>query len=486
MTTNTPAQWNRKLFLGSWVPGRGELVSVTEPATGNQLGMLATGTKDDIDDAARIAKRAQVGWAAMPFDQRAAIMRRVARSLEDNATTINQWNIRECGSTAPKAEWELQACIEQAHMAAALPMQATGDIFPSAMPGRRNYWKRIPIGVVGVISPWNFPILLSLRSVLPALAMGNSVILKPDIQSAVCGGLLLAELFAAAGIPEGVFQVLPGAAETGDALVRHPDVKMISFTGSTPVGRQIGEICGRNLKKVSLELGGNNAIVVLDDADLESAASCAAWGSFLHQGQICMQTGRHLVQRSVAERYAELLAGRAAKLVVGNPASEQVHIGPLINDRQAKNVEDIVNRSIELGARLLTGGKADSRFYPATVLTDVTPDMPAWREEIFGPVAPITVFDTEEEAVALVNSSEYGLAAAVHSRSESRGLKVATQLCSGMLHINDQTVNNEFQVPFGGMGASGNGSRFGGPANVDEFTQTQWISVMGPGMQYPF
>ncbi|WP_369856904.1 benzaldehyde dehydrogenase [Candidatus Thalassolituus haligoni] len=486
MTSNVSAQWDSKLYLGSWVSGRGEIVPVIEPATGNQLGMLATGTKDDIDDAARIAKEAQVHWAALSFDQRAAIMRKVARQLEDNAATINNWNVRECGSIPPKAEWELHACIEQAHMAAALPMHATGAIFPSSMPGRRNYWKRIPIGVVGVIAPWNFPILLGLRSVLPALAMGNAVILKPDVQSAVCGGLLLAELFEAAGIPKGVFQVVPGAADTGDALVRHPDVKMISFTGSTPVGRQIGEICGRSLKKVSLELGGNNAMVILDDADLESAASCAAWGAFLHQGQICMQTGRHLVQRKVAQRYAELLAGRAANLAVGNPATDQVHLGPLINDRQAARVGDIVNRSVALGAQVLAGGKANGRFFQATVLADVTPDMPAWNEEIFGPVAPIMVFDTEEEAIALVNSSEYGLAVAVHSQSESRALSVASKLRAGMVHINDQTVNNEFQVPFGGMGASGNGSRFGGPANIEEFTETQWVSVMGPGMQYPF
>jgi benzaldehyde dehydrogenase (NAD) len=486
MNSKTSNQWDSKLFLGGWVSGRGEIVPIIEPATGNSLGRLATGTKDDVDDAARIATKAQVHWAAMPFDERGAIMRRVARSLEDNSATINDWNIRECGSIPLKAEWELQACIGQAHMAASLPMQATGKIFPSSMPGRRNYWQRIPVGVVGVIAPWNFPLLLSLRSVLPALALGNAVILKPDVQSAVCGGLLLAELFEAAGIPNGVFQVIPGAAETGDAIVRHPDVNMIAFTGSTPVGRQIAEICGRNLKRVSLELGGNNAIVILDDADLESAATCAAWGAFLHQGQICMQTGRHLVQRKVAERYAELLSERASNLAVGDPLTDQVQLGPLINDRQVARVAGIVNRSVELGARVLAGGKADGRFYPATVLADVTPDMPAWSEEIFGPVAPITVFDTEEEAIALVNSSEYGLAAAVHSLSESRAMRVGSKLRAGMVHINDQTVNNEFQVPFGGMGASGNGSRVGGPANIEEFTETQWVSVMGPGMQYPF
>lgn len=486
MTQSSTPRWHQQIFLGEWRPGRGETVPVTEPATGNTLAQLSTASADDVAEAARRASEAQPAWAAMPFDRRAAILRKVAQLLEARADEINHWNIRECGSIPPKAEWELAATVEQAHMAAAMPMQPVGEIFPSSMPGRRNYWQRVPIGVVGVIAPWNFPILLGLRSVLPALAMGNAVILKPDLQSAVCGGLLLAEVFEDAGLPAGVLHVLPGGPATGDALVRHPAVKMISFTGSTAVGRQIGETCGRMLKKVALELGGNNAMVVLDDADLESAASCAAWGAFLHQGQICMQAGRHIVHRKVAARYAELLAARAGALVVGNPAAGPVHLGPLINDRQAARVADVVERSVAQGARLLAGGARDGRFYPATVLADVTPAMPAWNEETFGPVAPIAVFDTDDEAVALVNGSDYGLAAAVHSASVPRALALASRLKAGMVHINDQTVNNEFQVPFGGMGASGNGSRFGGPASFEEFSQTQWVSVMDRGIQYPF
>ncbi|MCK0509754.1 benzaldehyde dehydrogenase [Aromatoleum buckelii] len=486
MNQDTSPRWQQRIFFGEWAAGRGDAVPVIEPATGDTLTMLATASAEDVAQAARLATEAQSAWAALPFDRRAAVLRKVAQLLEARAGEINQWNIRECGSIPPKAEWELAATVEQAHMAAAMPMQAIGEIFPSSMPGRRNYWQRVPIGVVGVIAPWNFPILLGLRSVLPALAMGNAVILKPDVQSAICGGLLLAELFEDAGLPKGVLHVLPGGPATGDALVRHPAVKMISFTGSTAVGRQIGETCGRMLKKVALELGGNNAMVILDDADLESAASCAAWGAFLHQGQICMQAGRHIVHRKIAGRYADLLAARAEALVVGNPATGPVHLGPLINDRQATRVAEVVERSVAQGARVLAGGKRDGRFYPATVLADVTPEMPAWDEEIFGPVAPITVFDTDEEAVALVNSSDYGLSAAVHSASISRALALAARLKAGMVHINDQTVNNEFQVPFGGMGISGNGSRFGGPASFEEFCQTQWVSVMDRGIQYPF
>jgi benzaldehyde dehydrogenase (NAD) len=365
-------------------------------------------------------------------------------------------------------------------------MQPNGMLFPSMLPGRTNTWRRIPVGVVGVIAPWNFPLLLAIRSIAPALALGNAVILKPDLKSAVTGGALLADLFADAGLPPGVFQVLPGAAETGDALVRHPAVKMISFTGSTAVGRQVGQICGGLLKKCSLELGGNNPIVVMSDADIDGAVSCAAWGAFLHQGQICMQAGRHIVDRRVADEYATKLAERASRLVVGNPSVDQVHIGPLINARQAERVHRIVTESVAAGASLVTGGARRGNFFEPTVLVNVTPEMPAFREEIFGPVAPITVFDSVDQAVELVHASDYGLAAAVHSRSVSAAMALADRLRSGMIHINDQTVNNEFHVPFGGMGASGNGGRFGGPANVDEFTQTQWISAIDAPINYPF
>ncbi|MBE93721.1 benzaldehyde dehydrogenase [Marinobacter sp.] len=477
--------WQQHLFLGAWQTGDGEQVNVREPATDEVISQLKTATPADVERAATIAKAAQKRWMDVPFDQKAEILRRAAALLKERADEINCWNTRECGSIGPKADWELQATYEQAQMAAALPMQPSGEIFPSNMPGKRNYWKRVPIGTVGVIAPWNFPILLSMRSVFPALAMGNCVILKPDPKSSICGGALMAQILEAAGLPEGVFHVLPGGPEVGKGLVEHPLVKMISFTGSTAVGKKIGETCGRMLKKAALELGGNNAQVVLEDADLDIASSCGAWGSFLHQGQICMQTGRHLVHRSVADAYIDRLANRASNLVCGNPR-EQVHLGPLINETQARRVEDIVNRSVEMGARVVAGGKRNGNYFEATVIADVTPEMPVFSEEVFGPIAPVMAFDSDDSACTLVNESPYGLAAAIHSGSTERALKIANQIQVGMVHINDQTVNNEFQVPFGGMGSSGNSGRFGGPANIEEFTTSQWVSVMEEGIQYPF
>jgi len=479
-------RWLGKVFLGDWVNARGGTAPVIEPATGNPLATSGIASREDVEEGVNRARVAQRAWAALPFDKRAAIFYEAARLLKARAVRFIDWNVRECGSIVPKAQWELDATYEQLLMAAALPMQPDGLLFPSALPGRTNHWRRIPIGLVGVIAPWNFPLLLAMRSVAPALALGNAVLLKPDLQSAITGGALIAELFADAGLPPGVLQMLPGGPSIGDAIVRHSEVGMISFTGSTAVGRQIGEICGRLLKKVSLELGGNNAMIVLADADLEKAASCAAWSAFLHQGQICMQAGRHLVHRSVAAVYAEKLAGRAMRLAVGNPAEGPVHIGPLINERQAERVERIVLESVAAGAKIVVGGKRNGRYFEPTVLTDVTAQMPAFHEEIFGPVAPVTVFDSDDEAVELVHASDYGLAAAIHSRSRSAAMAIATRLRAGMVHINDQTVNNEFQVPFGGMGASGNGGRFGGPANVEEFTQTQWISELETPIEYPF
>ncbi|SAK79459.1 aldehyde dehydrogenase [Caballeronia fortuita] len=479
-------EWSGRLYSDGWVSALGGVSNVVEPSTSEILGNVGNGNRDDIARAVQSAAKAQLAWAATPFDQRAAVLREAARLLKQNEGEINEWNVRECGSTPAKAQWELHATYEQLIAAAALTMQPDGELYPSTMPGRMNICRHVPIGVVGVIAPWNFPVLLATRSVAPALAVGNAVILKPDVQSAVCGGLLLAKVFEEAGLPSGVLHVIPGGPEAGDALVRHPQVGMISFTGSTAVGRSIGATCGQMLKKVALELGGNNALIVLDDADLDAASSNGAWGAFLHQGQICMQTGRHLVHRSVAEDYANKLVERAKALRVGNPFKDQVHLGPLINQKQRDRVDDIVRKTVEAGAKVRTGGEYSDLFYQPTVLTDVTPDMPAFNEEIFGPVAPITVFDTEEEAVELLNSSPYGLAAAVHTRSLSRGWALASRIRSGMVHVNDQTVNNEFHVPFGGMGASGNGGRFGGAANIHEFTQTQWVSAMDAPIKYPF
>jgi benzaldehyde dehydrogenase (NAD) len=346
--------------------------------------------------------------------------------------------------------------------------------------------RRVPVGVVGAITPWNSPSVLGMRVVAPALALGNAVVLKPDPQTPVAGGAMFASVFREAGLPEGLLEVVIGGADVGEALVTDPNVDVVSFTGSTGAGRRVGELAGRLLKKVSLELGGNNAFVVLDDADLEAAASAGAYSSFQFQGQVCFAVGRHIVHRSVAADYVDLLVERAKRLRLGDPFREEVDLGPIVNEKQLARVDGIVRRSVEGGARLVEGGTHDGLFYRPTVLADVTTSLPAWTDEIFGPVAPVVTFDTDEQALELANDSEYGLAGGVYSRSISRGLALAQRIRSGMVHVNDQTINDEAVIPFGGMGASGNGSRFGGQANWDEFSQWQWVTVRDEPKSYPF
>jgi benzaldehyde dehydrogenase (NAD) len=325
-----------------------------------------------------------------------------------------------------------------------------------------------------------------LRTLAPAIAMGNAVILKPDTRTAVCGGFLISRLFELAGLPDGVLHVVPGDAQCGQHLCTDSHVGMVQFTGSTEAGRAVAETAGRHLKKVSLEMGGNNVLIVLDDADLDLAASNAAFGAFFHQGQICMSTGRILVQSSIARAFVEKLVERARRLKTGDPMSGHVAMGPLMDAKQVRSVVNIMDRTLEQGARVLAGGKPDKLYFPATLVSDVTRDMPLFQEEAFGPVAGITQFDSDNEAVELANSSRFGLAAGIITASIKRAMDIGERLKCGHVHINDQTNNEDTNNPFGGVGDSGNGSSIGGPANWEELTRWQWITVRGEPIAYPF
>jgi benzaldehyde dehydrogenase (NAD) len=293
-------------------------------------------------------------------------------------------------------------------------------------------------------------------------------------------------VFEAAGLPPGLLQVLPGDAPAGEALVIDSRVPMIAFTGSPGVGRRIGELAGRHLKKVSLELGGANSLIILDDADPDLAASNAAWGAWLHQGQICMASNRILVHEAIFGAIKERLVGKATHLPVGNGASGQVALGPMIDAKQLQHVHSMVQDSIKAGAKLEAGGTHEGLFYQPTVLSNVKPGMRVFDEETFGPVANLIVFRTDDEAVALANNSQGGLAAAVIGKSVGRAMAIGQRLKAGMVHINDQTVNDECTNPFGGPGIGGNGGSVGGPADMDEYTQWQWITVKDTPPQFPF
>jgi len=479
------ATWQGKLFNGGWV-ACANVVDVVEPATGETLGQVGLASGQDVATATKRAAAAQAGWAARTGPERAAVLRRAAELLAANRAEFETWLIREGGSIPGKAAFEVDLVLAELWEAAALPTQPWGYLLPSSEPGRDSVARRVPLGVVGVISPWNFPLILSVRAVAPALALGNSVVLKPDVQASVSGGVLVARLFQEAGLPEGVLHVVPGDGAAGAALAADPHVQMIAFTGSTAVGREVGATAGRTLKRVSLELGGNNAIIILEDADLEVASSAGAWGSFLHQGQVCMTAGRHIVVERVADAYLDLLTKRAAGLTVGNPYTEEVALGPIINERQVANIDRIVSESVNAGAEIRAGGRHEGLFYFPTVLAGVTQQMPAFREEIFGPVAPVTVVKDEEEAIAVANDTEYGLVAAIQTGSTSHGLEIARRLNTGIVHVNDQTLNNDAYAPFGGTGASGNGSRYGSQSSWDEFTSWQWLTSRQQAHGFPF
>jgi benzaldehyde dehydrogenase (NAD) len=477
--------WKGKIFTGRWQMSKGGTKEVIEPATGQVLTEVGFADAEDVSDAVKSAAAAQTEWANTPADQRAAVLRRAAQLLEAHGEQLRTWIVRETGSIPPKADFELHMAVGILLEAAAIATQPPGLMLPSG-PKRMSFARRVPHGVVGVISPFNAPLILSTRAVAPALALGNAVVLKPDPQTPVTGGFILARLFEAAGLPAGLLHVLPGGAEAGEALVTDPGVSMISFTGSTAAGRRVGELASKHLKKVTLELGGKNSTVVLDDADLDLAASNVAWGAYLHQGQICMATGTVLAHRSVARDLTERLVQKAKNLPVGDPNAGPCALGPLINSRQVERVEGILKDAMAKGAVLRAGGSADKLFFQATVLEDVKPGMRIMEEEVFGPVVAVVPFDTDEEAIRLINSSEYGLSAGVFTKSIERAMAFAAKLKTGIIHINDQTVGDEPWVPFGGSGSSGNGGRHGGPANWEEFTQWQWVTLQDRATPYPF
>ena len=484
-TTETSTGWLSR-FVERWEPGTGAPIQDVEPATGRHIVTVTGSSANDVARAAAEAKAAQPAWAETSYQERARILRKAADIYEANREEFGTWTMRETGASHSKMHHESNFAFGEILSASTLPWQPYGSLVPTVVKGRLSMIRRIPVGVVGAITPWNSPSVLGMRVVAPALALGNAVVLKPDPQTPVIGGAMFEAVFHEAGLPEGLLQIVVGGADVGEALVTDENVNVVSFTGSTAAGRRVGELAGGRLKKVALELGGNNAFIVLDDADLAAATAAGAFSSFQFQGQVCFAAGRHIVHESVAGDYIDTLRSKAAGLRMGDPYREDVQLGPIVNEKQVRRVADIVDRSVAGGARLVIGGGHEGLFYEPTVLADVTQDLPAFTDEIFGPVAPVTTFRTDEEAIALANSSAYGLVGAVYSTSLSRGLSVANRIKAGMVHVNDGTLNDEATIPFGGTGMSGNGARYGGEANLDNFTEWQWVTVRDEPPTFPF
>jgi benzaldehyde dehydrogenase (NAD) len=480
-----PSAFAGTVYSNGWIAANGGDTAIIEPATGNELGRTGVADESDVDKACAGAAVAQKDWAEATFEERAAVLRKAGMLIEQHLDELATWVTRETGAVTGTARFFVGLALQECYEAAALASQPPGQLLATNQK-RLSMLKRVPAGVVGVISPFNVPLVLSIRSVAPALALGNAVVLKPDMRTPVSGGFAIARVFAEAGLPEGLLHVLPGGAGTGSALVTDPRVRVISFTGSTEAGRKVGELAARHLKRAHLELGGNSALIVLDDADIERAVSAGAWGSFLHQGQVCMTAGRHLVHERVAESYVEALAEHAGRLPVGDPYTDEVALGPLIDEGQLAKVDGLVRSTVDAGARLASGGTHEGLFYRPTVLDGVSTDMPAYANEVFGPVAPVVRFGSDDEVVALASASEYGLSLSILTGDAMRGLALADRIPTGIAHINDQTVHDEAVAPFGGVAASGTGARFGGLSNLDAFTESRWITLRGDIPAYPF
>ncbi|HJZ18110.1 MAG TPA: aldehyde dehydrogenase family protein [Stellaceae bacterium] len=474
---------------GSWRPGKlGRLQVDTDPYSGATLADTVMANQADLDEAYHAAATAQVSWAARLPAERAAVMLRSASIMEARHGEIVDWLIRESGSTRVKAELEWQFVHAVTLEAASLPHRMEGRILPLDEAEKESRAYRQPLGVIGVISPWNFPMYLSHRSIGPALALGNAVVVKPAQDTPVTGGLLIAKIHEEAGLPPGLLNVVIGPhSEIGDQFTTHPIPRLISFTGSTPVGRHIAALAMQapQLKRVALELGGNAPLVVLDDADLEHAVRSAVVGRFLHQGQICMSSNRIIVDASIYDEFLDRFIAHVKTLKYGDPSDPSVSIGPVINEKQLLGHLARIEGARKEGARELLGGPPDHQVLPPHVFADVTNDMAIAQDEIFGPIAPIIKVKDEEEALHVANQTEYGLSSAVFTRDRERGVRFALQVEAGMTHVNDHSVDDTPTGPFGGEKNSGLG-RFGGEWILREFTRDHWVTVRHSNGPYPF
>lgn len=480
-TTTFAAQtMDRQFIAGEWREGRSErALTDTNPYDDSTVTTIRQASVEDLDEAYRTAASAQLDWAATAPAQRAEVMRRAAEILNERREEIVQWLVAESGSTVIKANIEISLAIGITQEAASFPTRMHGQIFDSNTPGREMRVYRKPVGVVGVISPWNFPLHLSQRSVAPALALGNAVVIKPASDTPVTGGLLLARIFEEAGLPAGVLSVVVGSgAEIGDDVVAHPVPRLISFTGSTPVGQNVSSVAtsGEHLKKVSLELGGNAPLVVLDDADLDAAVEQAITGTFLHSGQICMAVNRIIVLDTVYDEFIERFAAAAESVSYGDPSTEGTLVGPVINDSQLDSLKQKIELAQQQGARTIVSGEITGRVVTPHVFVDVTADMEIAREEIFGPLVGVLRAMDEEHALELANDHDYGLSASVFTHDLDQGVQFAHGVKSGMTYINEMPVQDEAHVAFGGERNSGLG-RFNGDWAIDEFTTDYTIGI---------
>ncbi|WP_186145928.1 aldehyde dehydrogenase family protein [Burkholderia gladioli] len=475
-----------KLFIdGHWTAGsEREVRPDFNPATGELFAQVHQATRADAIRAIDAAHRARDDWANLLVGRRAEILLSCADALAAMADEVRDVLIEESGSTYPKAMFEVMSGIDLLRSAAGDARHVFGETLPLSMPGQLGMTIRRPLGVIAGIAPFNAPFWLAMKKVVLALAAGNTFVLKPSEETPVTG-LKIAELFERGGLPAGVLNVIPGrAAEIGEVLLSDPRVRMLTFTGSTRVGRHLAVEAAKQMKKVTLELGGKNPLIVLRDADLDYAVRAACFGIFFHQGQVCMANSRILVEAPIYDAFAERFVERASSYAVGDPRDPATVIGPLIRGSRCGVIDGQIEDAVSKGARLLLGGTHEGNFYRPTVLADVTAGMRIYDEESFGPVTSLIRVDSAEHALQVANDTSYGLSSGVITNDLQKAFDLALRLEAGMVHINDCTVSDEAHVPFGGTKMSGVG-REGGRYSMEEMTELKWITIQMGQRQFP-
>jgi aldehyde dehydrogenase (NAD+) len=479
---------NKSFINGEWTEGLStRTYDILNPYDQSVVTSVQLATKDQVAEAFEIAKEAQKEWAKSTVEERRNVLHKAAEYLKENRAAIVDVIVRESGGTMLKGNVEVHLALEVLEES----IKYADEIFtvrevPSSIEGKVQHIHRLPLGVVASISPFNFPMNLSMRTIAPAIALGNSVVHKPDIQVGLTGGSIIAKAFEHAGLPKGVLNViLTDIEEIGDDLLTNPHSRLISFTGSTAVGKHIGAIAGANLKRVALELGGNSPFIVLSDADVDQAVNAAIFGKFIHQGQICMIINRIIVHKDKYDDFVQKFIEKAKSLPYGDPSKPETVIGPLVNKRQLEKALNYIEDAKREGATIALEGTHEGNVLSPFVFTDADNSSKLAQTELFAPIATIIKAETDVEAIEMANDTEYGLSSAIFTSDLAKGEELGLQLDSGMTHINDQTVNDSPNIPFGGNKASGLG-RFGNPWVVEEFTVTKWVSIQTKNRTYPF
>ncbi|MBN6888044.1 vanillin dehydrogenase [Cytobacillus horneckiae] len=477
----------KQFIAGEWRDGQSSnTLKNINPYNEEVLAEVNIATTADIDLAYQAAAKAKLEWDKVNAYKKRDILEKAAHYIEAHEEEITELIMDELGGTRLKAAFEIGLVKNMVKEAATFPLRMEGKILPSTEDNKENRLYRIPAGVVGVISPFNFPFFLSMKSVAPALGAGNGVVLKPHEDSLVTGGTLIGKIFEEAGVPKGLLNVvLTDIKEIGDTFVEHPIPRIISFTGSTKVGSHIGQLAVKNFKKPLLELGGNSAFIVMEDADLDYAVNAATFSRFTHQGQICMSANRILVQKSIYNEFLEKYKAKVSTLKVGDPRDPETIIGPVINHRQAETLRTSIESGIKDGANPVLKGNISGRMVEPTILADVTTEMSVSQEELFGPVVCVMPFETDEEAISIANNTKFGLSGAIHTTNLERGVEISKKIHTGMIHVNDVSINDEPIVAFGGENQSGLG-RLNGDWSLDEFTTMKWISVNYGQRNFPY